>query len=69
MPWCMRCAAELTGLQCRSTDKILSDHKNLVEAIEKKDAVLAGQVARQHMDRYSENIDTIYQQFDEYFAK
>ena len=53
----------------RPTDKILSDHKNLVEAIEKKDAVLAGQVARQHMDRYSENIDTIYQQFDEYFAK
>ena len=83
MPWCMRCAAELTGmtggsisphfdrttvlsLQCRPTDKILSDHKNLVEAIEKKDAVLAGQVARQHMDRYSENIDTIYQQFGEY---
>ena len=57
------------SLQCRPTDKILSDHKNLVEAIEKKDAVLAGQVARQHMDRYSENIDTIYQQFDEYFAK
>ena len=57
------------SLQCRPTDKILSDHKNLVEAIEKKDAVLAGQVARQHMDRYSENIDTIYQQFGEYFAK
>ena len=57
------------SFQCRPTDSILSDHKNLVEAIEKKDTALAGQVARQHMERYSENIDTIYQQFGEYFAK
>ena len=37
--------------------------------MEKKDTALAGQVARQHMERYSENIDTIYEQFSEYFAK
>lgn len=30
------------SLQCRSTDKILSDHKNLVEAIEKKMRCLPG---------------------------
>jgi DNA-binding GntR family transcriptional regulator len=54
------------SFQCRPTDSILSDHKNLVEAMEKKDTALAGQVARQHMERYSENID---EQFSEYFAK
>ena len=58
------------GISSRSPSRwALPPSKNLVEAIEKKDPVLAGQVARQHMDRYSENIDTIYQQIDEYFAK
>lgn len=30
------------SFQCRPTDSILSDHKNLVEAMEKKDTALAG---------------------------
>ncbi len=57
----------ILSFRCRSMEHILQDHEDLIRAIEKKDRLKAEKTARRHMERYTENIDTILQEFPEYF--
>ena len=59
----------ILSLRVRPTSKILSDHEELVHAIEKRDEARAGAIAESHMSRYLENIPQIIQAYPSYFAK
>lgn len=58
----------ILSFRCRSTEHILQDHEGLIRAIEKKDESEAEKIARSHMERYTENIDTILKAFPDYFT-
>lgn len=53
--------------RCKPVQNLLRDHEALIEAIEQKDGALAKAIAVRHMERYTENIDTIRERFPGYF--
>lgn len=57
------------SFQCQPQVHILQDHEQIVDAIEKKDTEQAYCVARQHLQRYHENISVMKQTFPNYFEK
>ena len=56
-----------TSFRCKPMVNIMQDHEELVRAIEQGDEALAGSIAAKHMQRYTENIDVIRQNYSEYF--
>ena len=59
----------ILSFRCRNTEKILSDHAQLVDAIEEKDKERAYTIARKHMQRYSENLGAMKDAYPKYFKK
>lgn len=57
------------SFRCRPAGAILQDHVELLQAIERKDAVAARSIAGRHMDRYTENLSTIRRSFPDYFKQ
>ena len=57
------------SFQCQPQVHILQDHEQLVDAIEKRDDEQAYRIARQHLQRYHENISVMKQTFPNYFEK
>ncbi|KMO87744.1 GntR family transcriptional regulator [Megasphaera cerevisiae DSM 20462] len=57
------------SFRCQPKKHVLMDHKQLIEAIEKKDEQEACAAARRHLHRYHENIDMMKQRFPGYFEK
>lgn len=55
------------SLRCRPTSVILSDHEQLVDAMEEKDGEKAYEIARKHMRRYIENHSQMVEQYPQYF--
>ena len=59
----------ILSFRVRPTSRILSDHEELVHAVEERDAERAGAIAESHMSRYLENIPEIISAYPAYFAK
>lgn len=57
----------ILSFRCRPTSVILSDHEQLVDAIEQKDEEKAYETARKHMRRYIENQELMKQKYPQYF--
>lgn len=57
------------SFRCQPQAHILQDHEALVDAIEQRDAEQAYRIARQHLQRYHENISAMKQTFPDYFEK
>ena len=55
------------SFRCRPVKNILQDHEELVGAIEAHKPELARKISLRHMERYTENIDTIREAFPDYF--
>ena len=55
------------SFRCRPVKNILQDHEELVGAIEGRKPELARKISLRHMERYTENIDTIREAFPDYF--
>lgn len=56
------------SFRCQPTTHVLTDHEQLVDAIEANDTATAYAIARHHMHRYHENIAAIKAAFPTYFA-
>ena len=56
-----------TTILCRPAKAIYEDHVSLLKAIEQKDTDAAYRIARQHMQRYTENLSAIRESFPQYF--
>ena len=59
----------ILSFRVRPTSRILSDHEELVHAVEERDTERAGAIAESHMSRYLENIPEIISAYPAYFAK
>lgn len=59
----------ILSFRCRPISVILSDHEQLVDAIEQKDENRAYEIARQHMRRYIENRELMKEKYPQYFAE
>lgn len=57
----------ILSFRCRPATAIYGDHVSLLKAIEKKDEHEASRIARQHMQRYKENLSAILGGFPQYF--
>ena len=57
----------ILSFRTRPTSVILSDHEELVHAIEERDEERAGMIAERHMARYLENIPGIISAYPQYF--
>lgn len=57
------------SFRCKPMTNIFQDHEELIQAIEKRDAEQAEKISRRHMERYTENIDTILRAFPDYFKR
>lgn len=57
------------SFRCHEMNRIVTDHEELVRAIEAHDKEKAAHIARLHMTRYIENLDILKQQFADYFVK
>ena len=55
---------------CRlATENVIQDHEELLDAIEDRDEEKASEIARRHLNRYTENIEDIREHFPDYFVK
>lgn len=55
--------------QCRlATENVIQDHEELLHAIESRDEEKAAEIARRHLNRYTENIEEIREHFPDYFV-
>ena len=55
---------------CRlATENVIQDHEELLDAIEDRDEEKASEIARRHLNRYTENIEEIREHFPDYFVK
>lgn len=55
------------SFRCKPMGHILQDHEELINAIEQKNAAMARQITKRHMERYTENINAILEAFPNYF--
>lgn len=55
------------SFRCRPVKNILQDHEELIGAIEARKPELARKISLRHMERYTENIDSIREAFPDYF--
>lgn len=59
----------ILSFRCNEKKRILHDHEELVQAIERKDREKAAAIARLHMTRYNENIEEMMSRFPQYFKQ
>lgn len=57
----------ILSFRCRPAAAILDDHTSLLKAIEQKDVDAARAIAARHMQRYTENLETIRESYPQYF--
>ena len=57
------------SLRCRPAGAIVQDHRELLQAIERRDIAAARTIAARHMDRYTENLAAIRQSFPDCFKR
>ena len=55
------------SLMADKEDKVLSDHRKIVEAIKAKDAALASQTMETHLNRYQINLSDMMAKYPQYF--
>lgn len=58
----------ILSFRCREVGRILTDHEELVSALENKDKEKAYEISRRHLTRYTENIASIRESYKEYFT-
>ena len=58
----------ILSFRCREVGRILTDHEELVSALENKDKEKAYEISRRHLTRYTENIAFIRESYKEYFT-
>lgn len=58
----------ILSLRCRPLEELLSDHEQLVRALEARDPQAARALAARHMERYRENLNFLRVQFPDYFV-
>ncbi len=57
----------ILSFRCREVGRILTDHEELVKAIENRDKNMAVKIVQRHMERYNENISSIRENYSQYF--
>ena len=59
----------ILSFRCISVGHILSDHEELVAAIENRETDKAREISKRHLNRYTENINSIKDNYAEYFKE
>lgn len=58
----------ILSFRCHEMNRIVTDHEELVRAIEAHDKEKAAHIAKLHMNRYIENLSVLKEQFADYFC-
>ena len=59
----------ILSFRCISVGHILSDYEELVAAIENRETDKAREISKRHLNRYTENINSIKDNYAEYFKE